>query len=710
MDLPFRYRIWIGLISFCVSADAAVITRGPYLQSAGPDRITVCWRTDEPVTSELATGPDTTSFGPATSVPGNRTDHFVTLTGLQPSARYFYRITGTPLAATAPVNLSGPDYWFETSPPASAAAPLRMWVIGDSGSHPGFAPYAEFYAPSVALYQAYRNATAAAGKSTHLWMMLGDNAYNLGTDTEYQAAVFNKYPEMLRNSVLWSAIGNHDISSVAPPYTATAPYESILHFPQAGECGGLPSGSERYYSFNRGNVHFITLDSVTPANVNSTAGSGGMLDWLVNDLKATTADWIIVYFHDAPYSVGSHFSDSEPSMKAMREKYGPILESHDVDLVLAGHSHTFERSGLISGHYGTSGTWSETMRKQAGNGSDVGGVTATGSFTHGSPHASGAYQKPIAIPNMGTVYAVVGSSGSLSNWGNVSPALVAPTPHPANVVSLRLMGGLAVEIDGGRMNCQYLDQVAAIRDDFTLLKGSTYTLQGAVPAADEGLSGIAFPVTREGATHHAEQVPVAVDVISGTGVSPAQGIAEFAAGQSSALVKFFPSEGDPTTRIEARLLATSQSVQIGSAPRSAYRISGAPQAGQFAGTPAATWYASRFGVEPAGPEVWSTDDDGDGLPLLIEYALGGEPDRNDVALLPKGQAEGDTWVYRYVRAAGRSDIDYSVLISNDPTVWQPAGGLDVSDGPATALEEPRRVSLPISQDAGFVRLRVTLTP
>jgi hypothetical protein len=35
-------------------------------------------------------------------------------------------------------------------------------------------------------------------RHTDLWLMLGDNAYNNGLDHEYQAAVFNAYPAMLR--------------------------------------------------------------------------------------------------------------------------------------------------------------------------------------------------------------------------------------------------------------------------------------------------------------------------------------------------------------------------------------------------------------------------------------------------------------------------------------------------------------------------------
>lgn len=41
----------------------------------------------------------------------------------------------------------------------------------------------------------------------------------------------------------------------------------------------------------------------------------------------------------------------------MRENALPILEAGGVDLVLNGHSHSYERSFLIDGHYGFSSSW-----------------------------------------------------------------------------------------------------------------------------------------------------------------------------------------------------------------------------------------------------------------------------------------------------------------------------------------------------------------
>lgn len=702
--------ILVMLVASGASSSAVILTRGPYLQSAGPDRMTVCWRTDEAATSEVATGPDTSTFGSPTVVSGTRTDHFVTLTGLQPATRYFYRISGTPLSATAPVNVSGPTYWFQTSPAVGTSAPMRMWVIGDSGSNPFYAPYLPFYAPSVALYQAYLDTTAAAGKSTNLWMMLGDNAYQYGSDSDYQSSVFDKYPALLRNTVMWSAFGNHDIASIPYPYTGPAPYDAIMAFPTSGECGGIPSNKERYYSFDRGDVHFISLDSTTASNVNSTVGSGGMMDWLINDLKATTAPWIITFFHHAPYSGGSHLSDTEAEMTKMRQNFVPILESYGVDLVLTGHSHVYERSGLIDGHYGISGTWNESMRKQAGNGSDVGGVNATGTFVVDPTAAQGAYQKPMATTRSGTVYIVDGSSGSLSNWNNISAALVNPNPYPAHVVSLRLMGGLVVETEDSKMNCQYLDQTGAVRDDFTILKGSSYSIEGAAPTTEGAQSGIAFPVIRTGALAYPEQIPIEFEEIFGGSVTPSSTTIDFTAGQRSAVVKFFPTDGNPGERFRVRLLSTSKTIMPGATPRPAYRVDSGWQYGQIETTPAGSWFASRFGFPPPNPEVWNNDDDNDGLTLLMEYALGGEPGRNDRSLAPTATMEPGGWIFRYNRAPGRSDLIYQPQGSTNLITWPMPVPVDQNDGPATLMGEPRRATFPPGDPRHFARLSVELTP
>ena len=84
--------------------------------------------------------------------------------------------------------------------------------------------------------------------------------------------------------------------------------------------------------------------------------TAAMATWLRNDLAATAQTWLLAFWHHPPYTKGSHNSDTETELVQMRQNILPILEDYGVDLVLTGHSHSYERSFLLDGHYGTSGT------------------------------------------------------------------------------------------------------------------------------------------------------------------------------------------------------------------------------------------------------------------------------------------------------------------------------------------------------------------
>ncbi|NIQ19604.1 MAG: hypothetical protein GTN95_05275, partial [Gammaproteobacteria bacterium] len=199
-------------------------------------------------------------------------------------------------------------------------------------------------------------------------------------------------------------------------------YYDIFTLPAAAEAGGLSSGTEAYYSFDYGNIHFVVLDSF---ETDRSVG-GAMLTWLAADLAANTRDWIVAYWHHPPYSKGSHDSDTEAELIDMRQNALPILESHGVDLVLTGHSHSYERSFLIDGHYGDSTTFVPAMQIDAGD---------------GDPNGDGAYTKPGPgpMPNGGAVYAVAGSAGQISG---------GPLNHPAIFVSLNVLGSMVLDFDG----------------------------------------------------------------------------------------------------------------------------------------------------------------------------------------------------------------------------------------------------------------------
>ena len=337
------------------------------------------------------------------------------------------------------------SHFFVTAPPPGVAQPTRIWVIGDSGD--GGVPGGGLKA--AAVRNAYLNFTGT--RHTDLWLMLGDNAYESGTDLEYQNAVFNMYPTLLRQSVVWPTLGNHDALS-ADSATQTGTYYDIFTLPKFGEAGGVASGTEAYYSFDFGNIHFIVLDSIET----SRAPNGAMLTWLTNDLAATTKPWIIAYWHHPPYSKHSFFdsdnSTTQIEMFEMRKNVLPILEAGGVDLVLTAHAQWYQRSYLIDGHYGLSSSFTAGMKVDGGS---------------GRVDDTGPYEKPAldGAPHKGAVYAIVGSSSRLSDNVEI---------HPAGYIFLEKFGSLVLDINGNRLDARFIDDTTGVVGDyFTIMKGST---------------------------------------------------------------------------------------------------------------------------------------------------------------------------------------------------------------------------------------------
>ncbi len=426
---------------------AETLLRGPYLQQGDSDSIVIKWRSDVATDSRIEFGTQQGSLDQSVTHSTVTTEHEVEITGLDPSTRYYYNI-----GDTAGVLAGGDaDHFFETSPVRGVAAATRIWVIGDAGTA---------NSNQAAVYAAYRSYTGAT--YTNLWLMLGDNAYDDGTDAEYQAAVFNMYPELLRQTPLWSTLGNHDGHS-ADSATETGPYYQIFSFPRNGQVGGVASGTEAYYSFEYGNIHFVVLDSYET----SRSTSGAMMNWLQADLQSVTADWLVAFWHHPPYSKGSHNSDSEGALIDMRENFLPVLESYGVDLVLSGHSHSYERSKLIDGHYGSSATFHSSHEVDGGS---------------GRPDGTGAYVKNGSLANSGAVYAVAGASGKTSG-GSLD--------HPAMYISLSQLGSMVIDVNGLTMDVKYISNTGEVSDYFTITKDTTPPTPPAAPsqlAADAGSS------------------------------------------------------------------------------------------------------------------------------------------------------------------------------------------------------------------------------
>jgi acid phosphatase type 7 len=458
--LSLVFILWLACCQLPNGLQAAQLVRGPYLQTPTSDSIIIRWRTDLPTESVVNYGTHSQDYPPNVDfTPTN--EHIVRLTGLTPATRYFYAV-----GSLTEFLAQGSGCRFVTAPPSGQSVSTRIWALGDSGNLS--------WGPTnvIPMRDAYYNFTQI--RRSDLWLLLGDNAYEDGTDDEYQSNFFNVFPSLLRQVPVWPTIGNHET------YSANGwgwfPYLGIFSIPTNGQAGGVASGTNRYYSFNYGNIHFVSLDAMTQ----SRAPDGPMANWLRADLDANTNLWLIAFWHHPPYTKGSHNSDFEIELIEMRQNIVPILEAHGVDLVLCGHSHNYERSFLLHGHYGFSTNLSPSMI-----------------LDNGSGRGSGAYFKVNSgrNANKGTVYVVAGSSADLE------PRI---GHHPAMFTDASLIGSVVIDINTNRLDARFLLSTGDIADSFTIIKGPPPPLQfdgvtmqaTSVVARWKSVPGITYQVER----------------------------------------------------------------------------------------------------------------------------------------------------------------------------------------------------------------------
>jgi hypothetical protein len=204
-----------------------------------------------------------------------------------------------------------------TPRPGELALPLkegsvRFAVIGDSGR--GDQPQHEIAQQMVAWRAKF---------PFDFVLMLGDNIYPPNTPEDYVTKFEEPYRALLDAGVTFhAAIGNHD-----PPGEI-----NYARFNMEGR---------RYYTFRENErrlsglvgagVRFFVLDS--------RGFDPGQLAWLQAELAKSETAWKICYFHHPLYTSGRYTSGA----RALRLVMEPLLINGDVDVVLSGHEHFYER-------------------------------------------------------------------------------------------------------------------------------------------------------------------------------------------------------------------------------------------------------------------------------------------------------------------------------------------------------------------------------
>jgi hypothetical protein len=355
------------------------------------------------------------------------------VSGLPPGSRHYYAIyDGDRLLAGG-----DDDHYFVAHPLIGTRSDMRIWVGADSGTGEE---------DQAMVHDAMRGYVAGSGRPIDHYIHVGDMAYSDGTDREFQDTFFAPYQATLRNTVCWPSMGNHE-GHTSRRLSGFGPYYDAYVVPTRAEAGGVPSGTEAYYSFDLADVHFICLDSHDLDRGTDAA----MARWLSADLALAKAKWLIAFWHHPPYTKGSHDSDREDQLIEMRENFMPILEAAGVDLTLTGHSHIYERSMLMDGAYATP-------------------TTARGVILDdgdGNPDGDGAYRKSEGLqPHEGSVSIVAGHGGTgLDREGTMPVMRQIILEH----------GSVILDVPGDTLKGIMLNKHGETRDIFSIVKRGKVT-------------------------------------------------------------------------------------------------------------------------------------------------------------------------------------------------------------------------------------------
>jgi hypothetical protein len=198
----------------------------------------------------------------------------------------------------------------QTTPLPNRSGSLKFAAIGDNGTG------------DRAQYEMAQQMTKVHGAFPFdLVIMLGDNMYGGQTPSDYVRKFEQPYALLLAAGVKFQAsIGNHD----RPDQVDYKPYNM---------------NGQRYYTYVRGNVRFLALDS--------NLMDRKQLEWVDATLRDAREEWKICYFHHPLYSNAARHGSSVD----LRVLLEPIFVKYGVNVVFSGHDHVYERLKPQKGIY-----------------------------------------------------------------------------------------------------------------------------------------------------------------------------------------------------------------------------------------------------------------------------------------------------------------------------------------------------------------------
>ena len=199
----------------------------------------------------------------------------------------------------------------EQEPPVSASGAISVVAVGD------IADCSDDECPAAST------AELASSYRPEVVLALGDLQYPSGALTDFQAEYDQTWGAL--RDVTMPVPGNHEYyTEGAAGYYA---YFGATARP----------GSNGYYSYDVGGWHLVALNTNNECGYVACDDGSDQQQWFADDLAASDARCTLAYWHHPRWSTGEHL-DTEASNALWR-----TAAAGDVDLVLNGHDHDFER-------------------------------------------------------------------------------------------------------------------------------------------------------------------------------------------------------------------------------------------------------------------------------------------------------------------------------------------------------------------------------
>ena len=291
--------------------------------------------------------------------------HHAVVRGLRPQEVYTYRVGSEPTAAGSGTVVFREDRFSFRVPPIPGdewehSEAMTLLTVGDIGQTEN----------SERTLEALRHRFEDQKAGTVAGLIIGDMSYADGGADRWDS--WGRLVEPLFSSLPLHVLpGNHEVevskSSLETFQAYRHRFQMPSSLPEKISHANAPhkhhspwwnydlsyEGGSSYYSFDAGLMHIICLNAYDVLGAKRHQDGEGAMSaqekFLSEDLLAVDrrrTPFVVVFMHNPIYNSNSGHQNEKVTL-LIQESAEPYFDKHNVDIVLAGHVHAYERHGHI---------------------------------------------------------------------------------------------------------------------------------------------------------------------------------------------------------------------------------------------------------------------------------------------------------------------------------------------------------------------------